>query len=137
MFRRRYPPFFQGQGHQIILRHRYPIWPLVHLISLGLWMALCIFLVCILMSWLCRKRMRMFYGQRCRGGHGHGHYDCHARGCSNNHGHYGPTPSPIHLDALEILRHRYASGEIDDATFQHMREQLGPSTEPERRAPND
>jgi putative membrane protein len=30
--------------------------------------------------------------------------------------------------AEEILRQRYARGEIDEATFERMRQQLGPST---------
>lgn len=37
--------------------------------------------------------------------------------------------SPPHIEsrfsALEILRQRYARGEIDDATFMRMRERLG------------
>ena len=33
--------------------------------------------------------------------------------------------SPTELSAREILEHRYARGEIDQATFQQMREQLG------------
>lgn len=137
MFRRQYPPFFQGQGHQIMFRQRYPIGPLIHLISLGLWIALCLLLVCVLMGLLCRKKMRMFCGHSHCGSRGYGHGRCGCGGRGGEHGHCGPTPSPVHLDALEILRRRYASGEIDDVTFQHMRERLGPSPEPERRAPND
>ncbi|HWS84384.1 MAG TPA: SHOCT domain-containing protein [Ktedonobacteraceae bacterium] len=85
--------------------------------------------------------MRMFYGHGHCGGHGCGNCGCHGRGHGNysddhgrgnDHGHFCPTPPPIHLDALEILRRRYASGEIDDATFQHMRERLGASAGPER-----
>ena len=133
-----YSPFVQSQGHQIIFRHRYPIGALIHLMSLGLWLALCVLLVCMLMGLFCRK-MRMLCGRGC-GGHGHGHHGrCgySGHGCGGDHGHCGPTPPPVHLDALEILRRRYASGEIDDVTFQHMRELLGPSPESERRAPND
>jgi len=86
--------------------------------------------------------MRMFYGHGrrhcgCHGrdqGHGHGcdHGRDQGHGCGHGHGYYHPTPPPIHLDALEILRRRYASGEIDDATFQHMRERLGVSAGPEQ-----
>ncbi|HEX3643674.1 MAG TPA: SHOCT domain-containing protein [Ktedonobacteraceae bacterium] len=82
----------------------------------------------------------MFYGHGhrhcgCHGrdqGHGHGCDQGHGCSCSHGHGYYHPAPPPIHLDALEILRRRYASGEIDDTTFQHMRERLGASTGPER-----
>ncbi|HVB62848.1 MAG TPA: SHOCT domain-containing protein [Ktedonobacteraceae bacterium] len=35
------------------------------------------------------------------------------------------------LSAMEILRQRYARGEIDDATFEQMRERLGGSIPPE------
>lgn len=36
-----------------------------------------------------------------------------------------PPPPPSHLSAMEILRQRYARGEIDEATFDRMRERLG------------
>ena len=49
---------------------------------------------------------------------------------------YHPTPPPSQLSALEILRQRYARGEIDDATFQNMRERLEASDARER-PPND
>lgn len=37
---------------------------------------------------------------------------------------YTPGPSPSQLSAMEILRQRYARGEIDAATFDSMRERL-------------
>ena len=42
-----------------------------------------------------------------------------------------PPPSMYQPNALEILRQRYARGEIDDVTFQQMRERLGASMPPE------
>ena len=41
-------------------------------------------------------------------------------------------PSARELDAFEILRQRYASGEIDTATFEQMRERLEASREREK-----
>ena len=35
-----------------------------------------------------------------------------------------PGEAPHEVDALEILRRRYARGEIDDTTFDQMRERL-------------
>lgn len=43
---------------------------------------------------------------------------------------YHPTPPPYQPSAGEILRQRYARGEIDEATFQQMRERLEASTPP-------
>ena len=45
---------------------------------------------------------------------------------------YHPTPPPYHPSAGEILRQRYARGEIDEATYQQMRERLEASTPPEQ-----
>ena len=38
--------------------------------------------------------------------------------------------APFEADALEILRRRYARGEIDDTTFDQMRERLERSGRP-------
>ena len=116
----------------------YPLWLLIHLLSTALWMFLLIVLICTLAGWFCKKSRRC-HGQSHCGCRGHScscaQYPSHAQHSGHCHGH--PVPSPSHLDALEILRQRYARGEIDDITYQNMRERLGPSTEPERRPPND
>ena len=99
-------------------RYHYPICPLIHLIGIASWIALFMLLICVLMSWLCRKRSHMsHYRSQCCS------HQPQSQCCSYSH----PTSPPSHLDALEILRQRYASGEIDDTTFQHMRERLGAS----------
>ena len=41
-----------------------------------------------------------------------------------------PFYTPFEPDALEILRRRYARGEIDGTTFDQMRERLGHSGRP-------
>ncbi|MBO0780481.1 MAG: SHOCT domain-containing protein [Ktedonobacteraceae bacterium] len=45
---------------------------------------------------------------------------------------YGPEQQPGGPSALEILRQRYARGEIDGATFDQMRERLEGSGDPLR-----
>ncbi len=37
---------------------------------------------------------------------------------------YHPGVSPVELSAMEVLRQRYARGEIDAVTFDQMRERL-------------
>jgi uncharacterized membrane protein len=119
----RYHYIISDGGDHIMGRHYYPIWPLIHLIGIASWIALFMLLICVLMSWLCRKRGHMSHrrSQCCR-------HQCYSQCRSHCH----PTPPPHPLDALEILRQRYASGEIDDTTFQHMRERLGASFGVER-----
>lgn len=41
-----------------------------------------------------------------------------------------PPVSPVQPSAMEILRQRYARGEIDAATFDQMRERLEASSKP-------
>jgi len=82
----------------------------MHLLTTALWVALLLLLVSALLIWLSRKKMRMLSSY--------------------------PAPSPSRPSALEILRQRYARGEIDDVTFQHMRERLEASAAWER-PPND
>ncbi len=43
---------------------------------------------------------------------------------------YHPPPPLYQPSAVEILRQRYARGEIDDVTFQQMRERLEASMPP-------
>ena len=74
--------------------------PGMWLMSFGmvLWIALLVGLTLVLISWLNRRMTT-------------------------------PSPeAPSHgLDAMEILRQRYARGEIDTATYEQMRERLAPS----------
>jgi len=43
---------------------------------------------------------------------------------------YNYNMPPVQPSALDILRQRYARGEIDAATFDHMRERLEATTAP-------
>jgi putative membrane protein len=72
-----------------------------------LWIAVLIVLVWAIIRWLERRR----------GVHGQ-----------------GPATSLNEPSALEILRRRYARGEIDSATFEQMRQQLETSTMQEPQA---
>src|SRR5690348_7844343 len=121
----RYRYLVSDGGDHIMGRHYYPIWPLIHLIGIASWIALFMLLICVLMSWLCRKSRHMSLCHSHRYSH-----QCHTQ--CRSHSHPAPPPPPYRLDALEILRQRYASGEIDDTTFQHMRERLGASVGAER-----
>jgi putative membrane protein len=88
------------------MREELAFWPLMHLFGTVLWIAVFVALAWALVSWLSRRNAPMVG--------------------------YHPTPPPIQFSALEILRQRYARGEIDDATFQQMRERLQTSAAPEQ-----
>ncbi len=45
---------------------------------------------------------------------------------------FNPWTPPAQPSALEILRQRYARGEIDTATYEQMRERLENTSEPNR-----
>lgn len=87
-----------------MFEYEYGLWALMHLLGTVFWIILLVALVWALVSWLNRKNMPMFG--------------------------YHTTPPPSQPSALEILRQRYARGEIDDVTFQQMRERLEASTAP-------
>jgi len=88
------------------MREELALWPLMHLFGTVVWIAVFVVLAWALVSWLSRRNAPMVG--------------------------YHPTPPPVQFSALEILRQRYARGEIDDATFQHMRERLETPIEPEQ-----
>jgi len=88
------------------MREELALWPLMHLFGTVVWIAVFVVLAWALVSWLSRRNAPMVG--------------------------YHPTPPPVQFSALEILRQRYARGEIDDATFQQMRERLQTSAAPEQ-----
>ena len=65
------------------------------------WIALCIFLAWVLLKWVLPYLLPTFMENQ--------------------------EPETARPPALEILRQRYASGEIDAVTFEQMRERLGAS----------
>ncbi|MGH2493845.1 MAG: SHOCT domain-containing protein [Ktedonobacteraceae bacterium] len=80
---------------------------IIPLIGTILWFALLAMLVIALIRWLTARDTPPMFWYRT-----------------------APPPPMHHPPALEILRQRYARGEIDDATFQQMRERLEASTPP-------
>lgn len=80
-------------------------WGLLPLLGTIFWIALLGVLVWALLRWLTASRNIPVIG-------------------------YQPTPPPYQPSALEILRQRYARGEIDEVTYQQMRERLEASTIP-------
>ncbi len=83
-------------------------WPgmLLSTLSTLFWVALFIWLAWILMRWVLPYIFPLFAGTS--------------------------AEMPTEPAALEILRQRYASGEIDGVTFEHMRERLNASYQAER-----
>jgi putative membrane protein len=79
-------------------------WGVIPLLGTLVWIALLVVLVWALLHWLTTRNAPVIG--------------------------YHPTPQPYQPSAVEILRERYARGEIDDATFQQMRERLEASTPP-------
>jgi putative membrane protein len=89
-----------------MMRYGHVFGPWMGLLGILFWVALLGVLVWALVSWLNRRNIPMA-------------------------GYHTPfPPAPGQPNALEILRQRYARGEIDDVTFQQMRERLEASTAP-------
>ena len=121
MWRHRYPFYgrhhFYGRGHfngngHFMGPYQYHLEPSVQPLITGLWVALLLVLVCAFLLWSSRKKVAV-------SGYG-----------------YRPAPLPHQPNALEILRQRYALGEIDDVTFENMRERLE-ALDARERPPND
>jgi putative membrane protein len=79
-------------------------WGLLPLLGTLFWIALLVVLILALLRWLTASRTIPIIG-------------------------YQPPP-PYQPSAVEILRQRYARGDIDEATYQQMRERLEASTLP-------
>ena len=79
-------------------------WGLIPLLGTIFWIALLGILIWALLNWLTRRNQHFIA--------------------------YPPPPPLYQPSAMEILRQRYARGEIDDATFHQMRERLEASMPP-------
>lgn len=79
-------------------------WGLIPLLGTLLWIALLFLLVWALIRWLSTRNAPLIG--------------------------YHPMPPLYQPSALEILQQRYARGEIDDVTYQQMRERLEVSIPP-------
>ena len=82
---------------------------LIPLFGTILWIALLVLLVWALIHWLTMRNVPLIG--------------------------YHSTPPVYQPSALDILHQRYARGEIDDMTFQQMRERLEASMSPGQRQP--
>jgi uncharacterized membrane protein len=79
------------------------------------WIIMLIFLACLLVRWITTRRSRWLPFQVPP-----------MPGMPGQTANVPPAPHPgmQQPSALEILNRRYASGEIDAATFEHMRERI-------------
>jgi putative membrane protein len=89
------------------------LWPIV-LFGRFFWLLIVLLLVFALLRRFRVKRGRFAFGEY--------------RGFP----HPGPSPAPF--SAMEILRQRYARGEIDATTFDQMRERLEASERPHQQS---
>ena len=86
-------------------------WPLFPLLWIGIIVLLCV-------------SARRLFGRRER------HMPYYMHGETPHGPFHTPFEAPVEPDALEILRRRYARGEIDGTTFDQMRERLESSGRP-------
>ncbi len=94
------PGFDRGFGPD------FGFWSVIPLIGTILWIVLLAVLATALIRWLSARNAPQFWYRT-------------------------GSPTPMYQpNAFEILRQRYARGEIDDVTFQQMRERLEASTPP-------
>jgi putative membrane protein len=85
-------------------------WRLIPLLGTLFWIALLVLLLWALIRWLSMRNAPLMG--------------------------YHPIPPLYQPSALEILQLRYARGEIDDVTFQQMRERLEVSMPPGQQQPS-